>query len=48
MSYNIKNVRGHIEIYDSDGTFWGSADTLQEAMQDIKEMEEGVTNYEQT
>ena len=31
MMYQIRNVRGHIEVFDSEGTFLFSADTMREA-----------------
>jgi len=38
MEYRIKYVGGHIEVYDADGKFLFSADTVQEAMQDLDEL----------
>lgn len=35
MRYTIKSVRGHIEVYDEWGSFLFSADTEQEAREDI-------------
>ena len=31
MSYQIRSVQGHIEVYRADGTFLFSADTKAEA-----------------
>lgn len=38
MSYEFRNVRGHIEVYD-DGKFIVSADNFQEARQEILKIE---------
>ncbi|MDD4808256.1 MULTISPECIES: hypothetical protein [Caproicibacterium] len=38
MSYQIKNVGGHVEVYDQYGNFAFSADTAQEAWQDLRAM----------
>lgn len=35
MSYNIKNVFDHVEVYDNRGRFLFSADTQQEAMDEM-------------
>lgn len=35
--YSIKNVMGHIEVYDLDGTFLFSADNEQEARSMMEE-----------
>jgi len=32
------NVKGHVEVYDKDGSFLFSADNHREAMQDVKEL----------
>ena len=37
--YEIRNVRGHYEIY-KDGVFWCSADTKREALKEIEEAED--------
>ncbi len=36
MKYEIRATRGHYEIYDCYGNFFCSADTYDEAMQDVK------------
>lgn len=36
--YIIRNVGGHVEVYDRFGRFQFSADTTEEAMEDIRGM----------
>ena len=36
--YIIRDVNGHVEVYDLFGSFQFSADTEKEAMEDIREM----------
>ena len=36
MSYSIEYVNGHIEVYDADGAFLFSADTRQEAVEELQ------------
>ena len=36
MDYKLKVVNGHIEVYDRTGRFLFSADTEQEALQDLQ------------
>lgn len=38
MSYTIKSVGGHVEVFDHRGEFVFSADTRQEAMEDLREL----------
>lgn len=38
MDYKMKNVGGHIEVYDNEGNFLFSADTEAEAMTELREM----------
>ena len=35
MSYSIEYINGHIEVYDQSGAFLFSADTNQEAMEEL-------------
>ena len=35
--FTIKNVRGHIQVYDYKGNFLFSADTEQEAREELEE-----------
>jgi len=35
MNYVMKNIGGHIEVYDTDGNFCFSADNLSEASLEI-------------
>ena len=35
-NYTLRSVGGHIEVYDANGQFVFSADTRQEALQDIR------------
>ena len=35
--YSICNVHGHIHVYDYQGTFLFSADTEQEAREELRE-----------
>ena len=37
MEYRLKVVNGHIEVFDLFGKFLLSADTEQEALQDLRE-----------
>lgn len=37
LDYRLVNVNGHIEVYDGQGVFQFSADTMQEAMADLRE-----------
>ena len=34
--YTVKNVGGHIQVYDGNGTFLFSADTEREAREELK------------
>ena len=36
--YTIEYVGGHVEVYDPRGNFCFSADTEQEALQDLEEL----------
>lgn len=36
MRYEIKFVRGHVEVYDREGNFVFSADTEREAKEDLR------------
>ncbi|MDD3260660.1 MAG: hypothetical protein PHU79_01925 [Oscillospiraceae bacterium] len=38
MRYQIKNINGHVEVFDRCGRFLFSADTAQEAENDLKEL----------
>ena len=35
--YSIRYVRGHIEVYGIDGTFWFSADSMREVEDQLEE-----------
>ena len=35
MEYEIRFVRGHVEVYDAAGRFLFSADTEREAMEEL-------------
>lgn len=35
MGYSIEYVNGHIEVYDDTGAFLFSADTKQEALEEL-------------
>lgn len=37
--YSMHSVRGHIQVYDHRGNFLFSADTEQEAREELKEYE---------
>lgn len=39
MRYSFLSVKGHIEVYDENGTFLFSADTRAEAWQEAMELE---------
>ncbi len=36
MEYEIKFVRGHVEVFDISGRFLFSADTEHEAMEELR------------
>lgn len=36
MNYYIKSVYDHVEVYDAQGRFCFSADTVQEAQDDLR------------
>ncbi|MGM9590912.1 MAG: hypothetical protein ACI3V0_12205 [Faecousia sp.] len=38
--YDIRNVRGHIQVYDFQGNFLFSADSEREAREELREYEE--------
>ena len=40
--YSIRNVGGHIQVYDYEGKFLFSADTEQEARRELKEYAESA------
>ncbi len=42
MLWEMKNVAGHIEVYDLKGRFLFSADTEQEAFRELDDMLEAV------
>lgn len=37
MEYQIEHRHGHVEVRDSAGSFMFSADTISEAMQELKD-----------
>lgn len=38
--FSIKNVRGHVQVYDRMGNFLFSADSEREAWEELEEYEE--------
>lgn len=42
MEYRMRVVNGHIEVYTLGGQFLFSADTEQEAWQDLREVEDSL------
>ncbi len=38
MEYQIIWVRGHVEVYDSEGRFFCSADNEREAREELREI----------
>lgn len=36
MEYRLQVVNGHIEVYNANGGFEFSADTMQEALEDLR------------
>ena len=38
--YSIRNIRGHIQVYDRNGNFLFSADTEREAREELQNYEE--------
>ena len=40
--YQIRNVRGHIQVYDNRGNFLFSADSEREAREELMEYEESA------
>ena len=41
--YSIRNVGGHIQVYDYKGQFLFSADTEREAREELKEYAESAS-----
>ena len=41
--YNIRNVHGHIQVYDRNGNFLFSADNEREAREELKELAQSQT-----
>lgn len=39
MKYTIRFVGGHVEVYDEQGRFLLSADTQQEALHELRDMD---------
>lgn len=39
MNYRIKQARGHVEVFDMHGNFLFSADTEQEAVNELRKLE---------
>ena len=40
--FTMKNVRGHVQVYDYNGNFLFSADTEQEAREELEEYAESA------
>lgn len=40
--FSIRNVRGHIQVYDHNGKFLFSADTEREAREELRDYEESA------
>ena len=40
--YQIKNVKGHIQVYDQKGKFLFSADSEREAREELRAYEESA------
>ena len=40
--YQIKNVKGHIQVYDMKGNFLFSADSEREAREELRAYEESA------
>ena len=40
--YQIRNVRGHVQVYDNRGNFLFSADNEREAREELMEYEESA------
>lgn len=38
MEYSFRYVKGHVEVYDSQGKFLFSADTSREAEEELESM----------
>ena len=41
--YSIRNVHGHIQVYDRSGNFLFSADSEREAREELREYAESET-----
>ena len=41
--YSLRNVQGHIHVYDYQGVFLFSADTEQEAREELEEYAKSAT-----
>lgn len=39
MTYHIRYVQGHVEVYDNRGDFVFSADTREEALTELEELQ---------
>ncbi len=40
--YSIRNIHGHVQVYDHKGNFLFSADNEQEAREELKEYAESA------
>ena len=40
--YSIRYVRGHIQVFDVNGNFLFSADSVREAQEELAELEESA------
>ena len=40
--YSIRNVRGHIQVYDREGNFLFSADNEREALEELEDYAESA------
>ena len=41
--YQIKNIKGHVQVYDYEGKFLFSADSEREAREELKEYAESAS-----
>lgn len=44
QEYRFENVMGHYEVYDEIGRFVFSADTMEEAFEEIREITKTIPN----
>ena len=41
-NFELRYVRGHVEVYDASGAFCFSADTWSEAQEELRELDDAA------